>query len=202
MSDQLTAHQYHEATDKNFDRFTFGGAPTQTKAFVGLNAVAFSPESKVLSPATRELIATACALVTQCVYCLESHAKGAKAAQVPESHVAETIILVAQVKAASVFTQGEPEDEVLGGDLPTALQAFVAAGEEDQLTLPALDRSLIRFATATMLGNAQQASSFRTAAANAGASQEQLSNVLSLCALMNASAAMAHGRLVWKFYSA
>ena len=55
---------------------------------------------------TRELIALAVALTTQCAYCIDVHIKGAKQAGVSEEELAELISISASVKAGATMAHG------------------------------------------------------------------------------------------------
>lgn len=55
---------------------------------------------------TKELLALAVALTTQCPYCLEIHTKKAKAAGCTEAEIAETIMVAAALRAGAAVTHG------------------------------------------------------------------------------------------------
>lgn len=55
---------------------------------------------------TRELIALAVALTTQCAYCIDVHIKEAKQAGVSEEELAELISISASVKAGATMAHG------------------------------------------------------------------------------------------------
>jgi AhpD family alkylhydroperoxidase len=55
---------------------------------------------------TKELIAVAVALTTQCPYCIEIHTKKAKAAGCTEAELAETIMVAAALRAGGSITHG------------------------------------------------------------------------------------------------
>ena len=54
----------------------------------------------------RELIAIAVACTTQCPFCIEAHAKGAKAAGATREEVVEASLLAAALKAGGAATHG------------------------------------------------------------------------------------------------
>jgi AhpD family alkylhydroperoxidase len=59
-----------------------------------------------LSAKTKELIAVAVAMTTQCPYCIEIHTKKAKAAGCTEAELAETIMVAAALRAGGAITHG------------------------------------------------------------------------------------------------
>src|SRR5262249_51317641 len=60
---------------------------------------------------TKELIAVAVAMTTQCPYCIEIHTKKAKAAGCSEAELAETIMVAAALRAGGAITHGTPSLE-------------------------------------------------------------------------------------------
>jgi AhpD family alkylhydroperoxidase len=55
---------------------------------------------------TKELIAVAVALTTQCPYCIEIHTKKAKSAGCSEAEIAEAIMVSAALRAGGSITHG------------------------------------------------------------------------------------------------
>ncbi len=55
---------------------------------------------------TKELIAVAVAMTTQCPYCIDIHTKKAKAAGCSEAELAETIMVAAALRAGGALTHG------------------------------------------------------------------------------------------------
>ena len=55
---------------------------------------------------TKELIAIAVAVTTQCPYCIEIHTKRAKAAGCTENEIAETVMVAAALRAGGSITHG------------------------------------------------------------------------------------------------
>jgi AhpD family alkylhydroperoxidase len=55
---------------------------------------------------TKEMIAIAVALTTQCPYCIEIHSKNAEKAGCTEAGIAETIIVAAALRAGGAVTHG------------------------------------------------------------------------------------------------
>jgi AhpD family alkylhydroperoxidase len=55
---------------------------------------------------TKELIAIAVAMTTQCPYCIEIHTKKAKAAGCSEKEIAEAVMVAAALRAGAAITHG------------------------------------------------------------------------------------------------
>jgi AhpD family alkylhydroperoxidase len=55
---------------------------------------------------TKELIALAVAVTTQCPYCLEIHTQKAKAAGCSEAEIAEAVMVAAALRAGGAITHG------------------------------------------------------------------------------------------------
>src|SRR6188768_1423940 len=55
---------------------------------------------------TKELIAVAVAVTTQCPYCIEIHTKKAKKAGATEAELAETTLVAAALRAVAAMTHG------------------------------------------------------------------------------------------------
>ena len=55
---------------------------------------------------TKELIALAVAMTTQCAYCLELHTKAAKKAGCSEAEIAEAVMVAAALRAGAAVTHG------------------------------------------------------------------------------------------------
>ncbi len=79
-------------------------APAAWKAFRDFDAAAMAEGA--VSVKTKELIALGVALTTQCPYCLEIHAKRAKAAGCSEAEIAETTLVAAALRAGAAVTHG------------------------------------------------------------------------------------------------
>jgi AhpD family alkylhydroperoxidase len=55
---------------------------------------------------TKELMAVAVALTTQCIYCIEVHRQRAKAAGCTEAELAETVMVAAALRAGGAIAHG------------------------------------------------------------------------------------------------
>ena len=54
----------------------------------------------------KELMALAVAFTTQCSYCIEIHAKKARAAEATEQEIAEVVVIAAALRAGAAITHG------------------------------------------------------------------------------------------------
>ncbi|MBN9522416.1 carboxymuconolactone decarboxylase family protein [bacterium] len=77
-------------------------APDGMAAFDALNAAVFKDGALPLK--VKELIAVAVALTTQCPYCIDIHAKKAKAAGCSDAELAEAGLVAAALRAGGAVT--------------------------------------------------------------------------------------------------
>ncbi len=77
-------------------------APDVMAAFKTFDAAAFAEGA--LSVKVKELIAVAVAVTTQCPYCVEIHAKRAKAAGASEAELTEATMVAAAIRAGGAVT--------------------------------------------------------------------------------------------------
>ncbi len=83
----------------------FGGlAPAAWEGFVAFDKAAMADGA--IPARTKELMAVAVALTTQCPYCIEIHTKKAKAAGCTEAELAETVMVAAALRAGGAITHG------------------------------------------------------------------------------------------------
>lgn len=80
-------------------------ASTEFDGFVQLDAIV-AREDGAIPKRYRELIALAVACTTQCPYCLEVHANGARRAGATRQEVAEAAFLAAALRAGAAVTHG------------------------------------------------------------------------------------------------
>jgi AhpD family alkylhydroperoxidase len=71
--------------------------PDTMKAFLDFNSKAFAEGA--LNVKTKELMAVACAHVTQCPYCIDGHTKAAKKAGATDEEIAEAIFVAVAMRA-------------------------------------------------------------------------------------------------------
>lgn len=96
---------YHDPSDLKLLSELKKLAPDEFKGFVALDAIV-AKEDGAIPRKYRELIALAVACTTQCPYCLDVHAKGAKRAGATREEVAEVAFLAAALRAGAAVTHG------------------------------------------------------------------------------------------------
>lgn len=80
-------------------------APQEGKAFMAFDH-AVKREDGIIPIKTREFIALAVALTTQCAYCLDVHTRGAKRAGATREELAELVSIAAAVRAGATMGHG------------------------------------------------------------------------------------------------
>ena len=78
--------------------------PEIWKTFVAFDNAAFADGA--LPTKTKELIAVAVALTTQCAYCIDIHTKRAKKAGNSKEEIAEAVMVAAAIRAGGSITHG------------------------------------------------------------------------------------------------
>ena len=99
----MTEHYYHPDDMKRLRKLR-ELKPDLFKSFVEFDTKVF--EDGALSSKTKELIAVATALVTQCPYCIDAHTKRAKKAGATEAEVAEAIFVAMALRAGGSGAHG------------------------------------------------------------------------------------------------
>jgi len=79
-------------------------APEAWNAFVAFDKAALADGA--LPSKTKELIAVAVALTTQCAYCIDIHTKQAKKAGNTDEEIAEVVMVAAAIRAGGAVTHG------------------------------------------------------------------------------------------------
>jgi AhpD family alkylhydroperoxidase len=79
-------------------------APGAWQGFVAFDKAAMADGA--ISAKTKELIAIAVAVTTQCPYCIEIHSKRAKTAGCTEAEIAESVLVAAALRAGGAVTHG------------------------------------------------------------------------------------------------
>lgn len=80
-------------------------APQETKAFLEFNNTVKRTDGYIPIK-TREFIALAVALTTQCAYCIDVHINGAKHAGATKEELAELISIAAVVRSGATMGHG------------------------------------------------------------------------------------------------
>lgn len=89
---------YHDHNDLSYLAQLKESAPTEFAAWVNLDSQV-GREDGAIPHKYRELIAIACAHVTQCVYCLDLHVKAAINAGASREEIAEAALIAAALRA-------------------------------------------------------------------------------------------------------
>jgi AhpD family alkylhydroperoxidase len=98
------SEHYHDAADLKLLKEMRKLAPADYDAWFGLNSIV--GRDGAISKKYRELIAIAVACTTQCPYCIEAHAKGAKAAGASREEIVEASLVAAALRAGGAATHG------------------------------------------------------------------------------------------------
>jgi len=96
---------YHDPADLRLLKEMSKLAPTEFTAWLNLDKIV-GREEGAIPRKYRELIALAVACTTQCNYCIEVHAKGAKAAGASREEIVESSLLAAALRAGGAATHG------------------------------------------------------------------------------------------------
>ena len=98
------SEHYHDAADLGLLKEMKKLAPADYDAWLGLDNIV--RRDGAIPKKYRELIAIAVACTTQCPYCLEAHAKGAKAAGASREEIVEAALVAAALRAGGAATHG------------------------------------------------------------------------------------------------
>jgi AhpD family alkylhydroperoxidase len=99
------SEHYHDQADLRLLKEMRKLAPADFEAWLGLNNIV-GREDGAIPKKYRELIALAVACTTQCPYCIEAHAKGARASGATREELTETAFLAAALRAGGAATHG------------------------------------------------------------------------------------------------
>jgi AhpD family alkylhydroperoxidase len=99
------SEHYHDAADLRLLKEMRKLAPVDFEAWAGLNKIV-GREDAAIPKKYRELIAVAVACTTQCPFCIESHAKAAKAAGATREELVEAAFVAAALRAGGAATHG------------------------------------------------------------------------------------------------
>ena len=98
------SEHYHDAADLKLLKEMRKLAPADYDAWFNLNSIV--GHDGAIPKKYRELIAIAVACTTQCPYCIEAHAKGAKAAGATREEIVEASLVAAALRAGGAATHG------------------------------------------------------------------------------------------------
>ena len=99
------SEHYHDVADLRLLKEMGKLAPTEFNAWIGLDQIVGRADGAVPRK-YRELMAVAVACTTQCPYCIEVHAKAAKAAGATREELVETAMIAAALRAGGAATHG------------------------------------------------------------------------------------------------
>lgn len=100
----MTDH-YHDAKDLALLKEMRKLAPADFDAWLNLNNIVGRSDGAI-PVKYRELIAVAVVCTTQCPYCIEAHAKAAKAAGASRAELVEAAFVAAALRAGGAATHG------------------------------------------------------------------------------------------------
>jgi AhpD family alkylhydroperoxidase len=98
------SEHYHDAADLRLLKEMKKLAPAAYEAWANLDGIV--RQDGAIPRKYRELIAIAVACTTQCPYCIEAHAKGAKAAGASREEIVEASLVAAALRAGGAATHG------------------------------------------------------------------------------------------------
>jgi AhpD family alkylhydroperoxidase len=99
------SEHYHDPADVKRLKDMRALAPADYEAWVGLNRIIARTDGTVPRK-YRELIAVAVASAVQCPFCIEAHAKGAKAAGATREEIVEATLVAAAIRAGAATMHG------------------------------------------------------------------------------------------------
>jgi AhpD family alkylhydroperoxidase len=99
------SEHYHDAADLRLLKEMGKLAEAEFKAWLTLDQIVGRADGAVPRK-YRELMAIAVACTTQCPYCIEVHAKAAKAAGATRQELVETAMIAAALRAGGAATHG------------------------------------------------------------------------------------------------
>jgi AhpD family alkylhydroperoxidase len=112
------SEHFHDANDLRFLKDMSKLAPAEFNAWLNLDSIV-KREDGAIGRKYRELIALAVACTTQCPYCIEVHAKAAKAVGASRAEVAEATLLAAALRSSAATTHGAMALKFYGPDEET-----------------------------------------------------------------------------------
>lgn len=99
-------NHYQSSDDLKYITSLLKYAPQETQAYLNFDVQAVKRKDGIIAIKTRELIALAVALTTQCAYCINVHTKGAMHAGATKQELAELIAIAAAVRAGATMGHG------------------------------------------------------------------------------------------------
>jgi len=97
---------YHSPDDRRFAKSLREGAPSEFAAYQAFQSAVMQRADGALDLKTRELVAIAVALTTQCAYCLETHTRAAAKVGATPQEVAEVVYVTSALRAGAGAAHG------------------------------------------------------------------------------------------------
>lgn len=225
----MSAVHYHESTDRSYARKLREAAPEEFKAYRNFSDVAVGRQDGAIPPKYRELIAVAVGLVTQCVYCLETHTAKARQLGVTAEELAEVVYVTAALRAGAAAAHGmmamkmyehagqeqaapltyhESTDRSFAKKLraaaPNEFAAYrnfadTAAGREDGV-IPTRWREIVAVAVALTTQCVYCLETHVGKAKKLGVTEAELAETVYITAALRAGGGAAHGLMALKLY--
>ncbi len=98
--------EYYSPDDRKYTKVYKEQTPDILAAFAAFDSAVFAAEGRAIPLKYRELIAVAVANTTQCVYCIEAHAKRAAEAGATDAELAEAAWVATALRAGGGFAHG------------------------------------------------------------------------------------------------
>jgi AhpD family alkylhydroperoxidase len=225
----MSVVHYHESTDRSYAKKLREAAPEEFKAYRNFSDTAVGRQDGVIPPKYRELIAVAVGLVTQCVYCLETHTAKARQLGVTAEELSETVYVTAALRAGAAAAHGmmamklfehagkeqagpvtyhESTDRAYAKKLreaaPTEFAAYrnfadIAAGREDG-AIPTKWREVLAVAVALTTQCVYCLETHTAKAKKLGVTEAELAETVYITAALRAGGGAAHGMMAMKLY--
>lgn len=97
---------YHHPSDRQFARTLAEAAPHEAGAYARFSQAIMQRADGALPPKTRELVAVAVALTTQCAYCLDTHTGLAFKHGATKEELAEVVYVTSALCAGAAAAHG------------------------------------------------------------------------------------------------
>ncbi|HKF65065.1 MAG TPA: carboxymuconolactone decarboxylase family protein [Vicinamibacterales bacterium] len=110
------SEHFHDAADMRLLKEMKALAPADFDAWLNLDKIV--KRDGAIPRKYRELIAIAVACTTQCPYCIEAHAKGAKAAGATREEIVEASLVAAALRSSGGATHGAMALKFFDGQVP------------------------------------------------------------------------------------
>lgn len=224
----MSVVHYHESTDRSYARKLREAAPAEFTAYRNFSDTAAGRKDGAIPPKYRELIAVAVGLVTQCVYCLETHTAKARQLGVTEAELAEAVYVTAALRAGAAAAHGmmamklfehagrenagapayhEPTDRAYAKKLREAAPAEFTAyrnfadttGRADGAIEPKW-RELLAVAAALTMQCVYCLETHTAKAKKLGVTEAELAETVYIAAALRAGGGAAHGMMAMKLY--